>query len=134
MNILILLILSVYYIYQVSKTLFNVNSWIFYALEYHFDCFMPQNEIQLIISKYVFFNLSVKKLHLSRTETKKKYIPLILQKNARFLVRFLRKQGKYLMTSQIGKFRFCIRVARSKKIKKAKFGHKQFQKRPIPEK
>jgi len=26
------------------------------------------------------------------------------------------------------------RVARSKKIKKAKFGHKQFQKRPNPEK
>ena len=28
----------------------------------------------------------------------------------------------------------CSRVARSKKIKKAKFGHKQFQKRPNPEK
>jgi len=27
-----------------------------------------------------------------------------------------------------------VRVARSKKIKKAKFGHKQFQKRPNPEK
>jgi len=26
------------------------------------------------------------------------------------------------------------RVARSKKIKKAKFGHKQFQKKPYPEK
>jgi len=27
-----------------------------------------------------------------------------------------------------------IRVARSKKIKKAKFGHEQFQKRPNPQK
>jgi len=29
---------------------------------------------------------------------------------------------------------FPSRVARSKKMKKAKFGHKQFQKRPNPEK
>jgi len=40
--------------------------------------------------------------------------------------------AKIILTSEQNQG--SIRVARSKKIKKAKFDHKQFQKRPNPEK